>query len=130
MSNDADASMASDTLARLGGDEFAVLLDDIQDPSDGIRVADRIQERLKAPFLVSGQEMVISASIGMALCTAPCCQAEDLLRDAEIAMFRAKRAGKARCEVFDSAMHSSAVNRLRLETDLRKALELGEFRVF
>jgi PAS domain S-box-containing protein len=130
MSKDADASMASDTLARLGGDEFAVLLDDIQDPSDGIRVADRIQERLKAPFLVNGQEMVISASIGMALRTATCDQAEDLLRDAEIAMFRAKRAGKACCEVFDSAMHSSAVNRLRLETDLRKALELGEFRVF
>jgi PAS domain S-box-containing protein len=130
MSKDADASMASDTLARLGGDEFAVLLDDIQDPSDGIRVADRIQERLKVPFLVKGQEMVISASIGMALRTATCDQAEDLLRDAEIAMFRAKRAGKACCEVFDSAMHSSAVNRLRLETDLRKALELGEFRVF
>jgi PAS domain S-box-containing protein len=129
MSKDADASMASDTLARLGGDEFAVLLDDIQDPSDGIRVADRIQDRLKAPFLVDGQEMVISASIGMALRTATCDQAEDLLRDAEIAMFRAKRAGKACCEVFDSAMHSSAVNRLRLETDLRKALELGEFRV-
>jgi EAL domain-containing protein (putative c-di-GMP-specific phosphodiesterase class I) len=85
---------------------------------------------LKAPFLVNGHEMVISASIGMALRTAHSGQAEDLLRDAEIAMFRAKRAGKARCEVFDSAMHSSAVNRLRLETDLRKALELGEFRVF
>ena len=129
-SKDAVGSMAGDTLARLGGDEFAVLLDDIQDPSDGIRVADRIQEKLKAPFQVNGQEMVISASIGMALRTAACNQAEDLLRDAEIAMYRAKRAGKACCEVFDAAMHSSAVNRLRLETDLRKALELGEFRVY
>ncbi len=126
---DADVSTAGDTLARLGGDEFAVLLDDIQDPSDGIRVAERIQEKLKAPFQVNGQEMVISASIGMALRTAPSTRAEDLLRDAEIAMYRAKRAGKACCEVFDAAMHASAVNRLRLETDLRKALELGQFKV-
>ena len=124
-----EASTAADTLARLGGDEFAVLLDDVQDPSDGIRVAERIQEKLKAPFQVNGQEMVISASIGIALRTAHYTQSEDLLRDAEIAMYRAKRAGKACCEVFDTAMHSGAVHRLKLETELRKALELGEFRV-
>lgn len=126
---DVEVSTAGDTLARLGGDEFAVLLDDIQDASDGIRIAERIQEKLTTPFQVKGQVMVISASIGIALRTSPGTRAEDLLRDAEIAMYRAKRAGKARCEVFDTAMHSSAVNRLRLETDLRKALELGEFRV-
>jgi len=130
VSKDADVAIVEETLSRLGGDEFAVLLDNIRDPSDGIRVADRIQETLKTPFLVNGQQMVISASIGMALRSAASGQAEDLLRDAETAMFRAKRAGKARCEVFDAAMHSSAVNRLKLETDLRKALELGEFRVF
>jgi PAS domain S-box-containing protein len=126
---DVEVSTAGDTLARLGGDEFAVLLDDIQDASDGIRVAERIQEMLKAPFQVNGQEIVISASIGIALRTASCAHPEDLLRDAEIAMYRAKRAGKACCEVFDTAMHSGAVHRLKLETDLRKAVELGEFRV-
>lgn len=126
---DVEVTTAGDTLARLGGDEFAVLLDDIQDASDGIRVAERIQEKLKAAFQVNGQEVVISVSVGIALRTAHYTQSEDLLRDAEIAMYRAKRAGKARCEVFDTAMHSGAVYRLKLETDLRKAVELGEFRV-
>ncbi|HEU5336256.1 MAG TPA: EAL domain-containing protein [Terriglobales bacterium] len=116
-----------DTLARLGGDEFTVLLYDIRDASDAIRVAERVAGRLSAPFTVKGQEIVISASIGIALSTTAHSGAEELLRDADIAMYRAKRAGKARCEVFDSAMHASAVNRLRLETDLRKALERGEF---
>lgn len=116
-----------DTLARLGGDEFTVLLYDIRDASDAIRVAERVAGKLSAPFTVNGQEIVISASIGIALSTTAHSGAEELLRDADIAMYRAKRAGKARCEVFDSAMHASAVKRLRLETDLRKALERGEF---
>jgi PAS domain S-box-containing protein len=118
------------TIARLGGDEFTVLLDEIRDPSDGVRVAERIQERLKVPFVISRQEIVVTPSIGIALSTTSCTDAEDLLRDAEIAMYRAKQAGKARCELFDPAMHESAVKRLRLETDLRKALELREFSVF
>ncbi len=121
--------VADNTLARLGGDEFTVLLDDIRDPSDGIRVAQRIQEKLAAPFLISGQEVVVTASVGIALSNAVS-KAEELLRDAEIAMYRAKQAGKARCELFDPTMHSAAVKRLRLETDLRKALELDEFSVF
>ena len=116
-----------DTLARLGGDEFTVLLYEIRDASDAIRVAERISARLAVPFTIKGQEIVISASIGIALSTTPHNNAEELLRDADIAMYRAKRAGKARCEVFDSDMHASAVKRLRLETDLRKALERGEF---
>jgi predicted signal transduction protein with EAL and GGDEF domain len=119
-----------DTLARVGGDEFTVLLEDVRDPSDAIRVAERLQNRLTIPFLANGQEIVVTASIGIALSTTPGTEAEDLLRDAEIAMYRAKRAGKARCEVFDIAMYANAVKRLKLETDLRKALELGEFRVF
>jgi PAS domain S-box-containing protein len=119
-----------DTVARLGGDEFTVLLDDIRDPSDAIRVAQRIQERWKLPFAVNGQEVVITPSIGIALSTASCTNGEDILRDAEIAMYRAKQAGKARCELFDPAMHAAAVKRLRLETDLRKALELKEFSVY
>ena len=117
-----------DTLARLGGDEYTILLEDIRNPSDAVRVAERLQSRLAVPFTVHGYEIVVNASVGIALSTATCAHAEDLLRDANIAMYRAKRAGKARCEVFDTAMHEGAVRRLELETELRKGLELGEFR--
>ena len=123
----ADSVTTADTLARLGGDEFTVLLDDIRHPSDAVRVAERIQRKLAAPLVVREQEMVISASIGIALSSTAREKAEDLLRDADIAMYRAKRAGKARCEIFDAAMHATAVKRLRLETDLRKAVERQEF---
>jgi PAS domain S-box-containing protein len=125
-----DKHSNDDTLARLGGDEFTILLDDIRDPIEAVRVAERVQAELATPFVVNQQEIVISASIGIAASTTPHTQAEDLLRDADIAMYRAKRAGKARCEVSDTAMHEAAVKRLRLETDLRKAFEQGEFRVF
>ncbi len=118
-----------DTLARLGGDEFAVLLDDIKDPSDAIRVASRIQDAVAAPFTFNNQEVFSSASIGIVLSSSGRDRAEDLLRDADIAMCRAKTAGKARCEVFDSEMHSQAVDRLRLERDLRAAVARGEFLV-
>jgi len=122
--------VASDaSLARLGGDEFTILLEGIRDCGDAIRVADRVQERLAIPFDVEGQEVVTTASIGIAFCATSYTNSEDLVRDAEIAMYRAKKEGKARCQVFDIAMHASAVTRLRLETDLRRALELGEFRV-
>jgi PAS domain S-box-containing protein len=120
---------SEESLARLGGDEFTILLEDIRDCGDAIRVAERIQERLGIPFVVEGQEVVTTASIGIAFCTTSYTNSEDLVRDAEIAMYRAKREGKARCQVFDNAMHTLAVKRLRLETDLRRALELGEFRV-
>ncbi len=121
-------SPKDDTLARLGGDEYTVLLEDIRNPSDAIRVAERLQSRLGAPFIARGHEILVTASVGIALSTAQCVQAEDLLRDANIAMYRAKRTGKDRCEVFDTAMHVRAVRRLELETDLRQGLELGEFR--
>ena len=121
---------AEGTLARLGGDEFTILLDDIRDGIEAVRVAERIQSELAAPFVVNGQDVVISASIGIASSTTPHTEAEHLLRDADIAMYRAKRAGKKRCEVFDTGMHASAVRRLTLETDMRRAVELGEFRVF
>jgi PAS domain S-box-containing protein len=117
------------SLARLGGDEFTILLEDIRDCGDAIRVAERIQERLTIPFVAEGEEVVITASIGIALCATSYIHPQELVRDAEIAMYRAKREGKARCQVFDNAMHMVAVKRLRLETDLRRALELGEFRV-
>ncbi len=125
-----DSRPSNDSLARLGGDEFTVLLEDVLDPSDAIRVAQRIQEKLATPFDIKGQLIVIAASIGIALSSASYAEAEELLRDAEIAMYRAKRAGKARCEVFDPAMHSSAVRRLKLETDLRLGLERGELIVY
>ncbi len=120
---------SEEILARMGGDEFTVLLEEIRDCGDAIRVAERIQERLSIPFMVEGQEVVTTASIGIAFCATSYTNSEELVRDAEIAMYRAKREGKARCQVFDKAMHAFAVKRLRLETDLRRALELGEFRV-
>jgi PAS domain S-box-containing protein len=124
-----DRPANDDTLARLGGDEFTILLDDIRDPIEAVRVAERMQAELATPFVVNQQQIVISASIGIAASTSPHTHAEDLLRDADIAMYRAKRAGKACCEVSDTAMHENAVKRLQLETDLRKALDQGEFRV-
>ena len=126
----AEKSGLEGTLARLGGDEFTILLDDIRDPIEAVRVAERIQAELAAPFTVNGDDVVISASIGIASSVTSHTRAEDLIRDADIAMYRAKQSGKARCEVFDAAMHATAVKRLRLETELRKALDQGEFRVY
>jgi predicted signal transduction protein with EAL and GGDEF domain len=118
-----------DTLARIGGDEFTILLVDIRDASDGIRVAERIQQKLASPFLISGQEVSITASIGIALSATGYSTAEDILRDADTAMYRAKSLGKSRYEICDPAMHARAVSRLKLETDLRRAMDGEEFRV-
>jgi PAS domain S-box-containing protein len=118
-----------DTLARLGGNEFTVLLDDIRDPSDGVRVAERIQNSFAEPFVICGQDVFTTASIGITANSAHAI-AVDVLRDADTAMYRAKLHGGARCEVFDQAMHERSVNRLNLETDLRRALEKNEFRVY
>jgi len=123
-------STKDDTLARLGGDEFTVLLDDLHSPTDSIRVAARIQQSLAEPFLIAGQEVFITASIGIAASTQSYASAADVLRDSDIAMYRAKTQGKARCEVFDQTTHDQAVGRLKLETDLRRALEREEFRVY
>lgn len=117
------------SLARLGGDEFTVLLEDISDLAQAIRVAERILERWAAPFVIDGQEVVVSASIGIAMSSDSYTEAEGLVRDAEIAMYRAKQAGKARCEVFNPAMHAIAVRRLTLERELRKGIEGGELRI-
>jgi PAS domain S-box-containing protein len=125
-----DRPAGDDTLARLGGDEFTILLDDIRDPIEAVRVAERIQAELAVPFLINDQEIVISVSIGISASSSPHTQAGELLRDADIAMYRAKRAGKGCCEVSDPAMHAAAVKRLSLETDLRRALDRGEFRVY
>jgi len=117
------------TVARPGGDEFLVLAAELHDASDAIRMSKRIQERLAVPFDVKGSEIVITASIGVVFYGTSSTNAEDVLRDAEIAMYRAKQGGKDSFELFDGAMHSAAVKRLQLETDLRKALDADEFRV-
>jgi PAS domain S-box-containing protein len=127
---DSEYDFGDSTVARPGGDEFAVLAQELRDPSDAVRVADRIQERLSLPFHVDGHEIVLTASIGIAFSGSTSAEAQDVLRDAEIAMYRAKHNGKARCEVFDNAMHADAVKRLQLETDLRKAVDLGELLVY
>ena len=118
------------TLARLGGDEFTVLLDDIRDPSDAVRVAERIQQAVRAPISMgSGQEVFTTASIGIAISVSASSSDEDLVRDADIAMYRAKASGGDQCAVFDATMHERAVERLQLETDLRRAIEREEFRL-
>jgi diguanylate cyclase (GGDEF)-like protein len=119
-----------DTVSRFGGDEFAILLDGIKEPIDAIRVAEKIQQELLRPFELAGHEAFTSASIGIAMSSAGYDEADLILRDADTAMYRAKDAGKACYEVFDMEMHSRAVIRMRLEADLRRAIEREEFRVF
>jgi len=118
-----------DTIARIGGDEFTVLLEDIGDGSDVTTVADRIQKELSAPFSLTGREVFTTVSIGIALSSESYERPEDVLRDADTAMYRAKSLGKARYEMFDSGMHSAAIKLLQLETDLRRAIERNEFMV-
>jgi predicted signal transduction protein with EAL and GGDEF domain len=120
---------ADDTLARVGGDEFTILLEDIRNPSDAVRIAERIQQSVAAPILLDTQEVFVTASVGIAISGAVTCAGDDLLRDADIAMYRAKAAGGDRCAVFDATMHEHAVERLQLETDLRRAVERQEFRL-
>jgi len=113
------------TVARMGGDEFTVLVDEVTDPSDAIRVAERIQSSLTRTFQIGDMEVIKTASIGIAL-TSPETSAEALLQNADIAMYRAKSQGKACCELFDRTMHEQVMNRLLLESKLRNALENEE----
>jgi len=117
-----------DTVARLGGDEFTLLLDDIGDVRGASIVAERLQETLAAPFDVEGRELYASASIGIALAD-PTRAPEDVVRDADVAMYRAKAQGGDRHAVFDQVMHERVMARLELETGLRHALERNELRV-
>jgi len=117
-------------LSRLGGDEFAILLDGVRDPSDAMRVARRIQTAVAEPFFLDSREIRASMSVGIALSTAAHERPENVLKDADLAMRRAKALGGSRCEVFDEAMHTRAVGRLRLEADLRTAMAERQFRVF
>jgi len=119
-----------DTLARFGGDEFAILLSGMSDATDAVRVAQRIQDELSQPFVLDKNSAFATASIGIALSSSGYDRPDDILRDADIAMYRAKENGKARYEVFDHDMHASAVSRLQLESDLRQAIERNEFCVY
>jgi diguanylate cyclase (GGDEF)-like protein/PAS domain S-box-containing protein len=115
-----------DVVGRFGGDEFAVLLDDVAGPEDGTRVAERILSSLRAPVDLQGSDAVISASIGIAFSASGYQAAEELLRDADTAMYRAKALGRDRFEVFDEAMRRRVLGLLQLEGDLRRALERNE----
>ncbi|HEX8890665.1 MAG TPA: bifunctional diguanylate cyclase/phosphodiesterase, partial [Pyrinomonadaceae bacterium] len=116
-----------DTVARLGGDEFTVLLEDLSNVTEAIDVADRLQKALALPFNLNGHEVFTTVSIGIALSTTGYDRPEEVLRDADTAMYRAKVLGKARHEVFDKTMHTLAMNLLQMETDLRRAIERKEF---
>ncbi len=119
----------SDTVARLGGDELTVLAENIAGPHDATQLAARILEEVRQPFRIGGQEVFTSGSIGIAVGTPGHTTAEEIVRDADTAMFRAKARGKGRYEVFDRAMHVEAVERMQLEMDLRRAVERDELRV-
>lgn len=121
-----DCLRPEDTVARLGGDEFAIILENIRDMSDAADVSERIQRVLAPSFSIQGHEVFISQSIGIALNAMHYERPEQVLRDADIAMYQAKAKGKARFEFFDSAMQESVVDRLHLEADLRLAIEHKE----
>ena len=118
-----------DVAARLGGDEFTLLLEEITGLPDAERAARRIQDALVAPFTIEGREIVATASIGVALSEPDYGQAQDLLRDADLAMYHAKQLGRARYQVFDAALRDSAQARFGMEADLRNALERRELRL-
>ncbi len=119
-----------DTVARLSGDEFAILLESITEASDAGKVAERIEEALAFPIDLAGAEIATSGSIGIVTSSMAHDQPEQILRSADMAMYRAKAAGRARYEMFDRAMHTDALARLQLESDLRRAVERDEFRLF
>lgn len=113
----------TDVPARLGGDEFAVLLDGVDTAEGALRVADRIQTVLASPFMLEGKEVTATASIGVALMEPRYARGEELLRDADAAMYRAKQTGRARSQLFDREMHESVVAKIRLEADLAQAVD-------
>jgi diguanylate cyclase (GGDEF)-like protein len=119
-----------DSLARLGGDEFAILAENFATPEDVCAIAERLQRALTEPFRLGGHELFGSASIGIVVGGAQYRSVDALLRDADIAMYRAKATGRGGYELFDPTMHASALKRLTLETELRRAVERREFIVF
>ncbi len=119
-----------DTVARLGGDEFIILMDEIHGIEAATELAQRILNSLQPVFLINGQEVYISASIGIAMSNPSCTVPSEYLRDTDTAMYRAKSLGKARYQVFDATMHKNVIASLQMESELRAALEKGEFVVY
>ncbi|MDZ8259095.1 EAL domain-containing protein [Nostoc sp. ChiQUE01b] len=119
-----------DLVARIGGDEFVILLEDISGIEKAIQITERILKDFQTPLILNDSEVVISTSIGIVLETKNYAHASDLLRDADIAMYRAKAQDRSSYKIFDIGMHTQAVNRLTLETDIRKALEREEFVIY
>jgi diguanylate cyclase (GGDEF)-like protein len=115
--------------ARLAGDEFGVLLERIHDPGAALRTAERVQRALAEPFPLAGREMYVTAAVGVAFGGESCPRAEDLLRQADMAARRARSEGVGRQAVFESSMHATAVARLNLENELRRAIDRGELAV-
>jgi diguanylate cyclase (GGDEF)-like protein/PAS domain S-box-containing protein len=116
-----------DTLARLGGDEFVILLEDIEEGNYASRVAERLQQELKRPFMVNGKEVFAPSSFGVVENTEDYEFPEDIIRDADSAMYYAKEKGRAQYKVFDKKLHEKALHLLQRETDLRKAIHKKEF---
>ncbi|HXG95051.1 MAG TPA: EAL domain-containing protein [Blastocatellia bacterium] len=116
-----------DVVARLGGDEFTILLNNIKDKSDAEHVADRVQRMISQPFTLGGYETSTTVSIGIAFPSPEYQQAEDLLRDADTAMYQAKSLGKAQFVIFDKKMHTHAMSIMQIESDLRRSIDRHEF---
>ena len=121
---------SSDIIARFGGDEFVILLNPLDTIADVVQIADRLLQAIQRSFVIGGNEIFISTSIGIVLSDHTRETAEALLRNADIALYRAKANGKASYEIFDAAMHIEAVRRLQLETDLRRAIDRQELEVY
>lgn len=119
-----------DTAARLGGDEFVALLDGISDVGDAVHVAQRIAKALEAPIELEERQVSVSTSVGISLNEDVDEKSEILLRNADVAMYEAKKEGKARYKVFDPDMHAQMLRRLDMENDLRQAIEREELRIY
>jgi diguanylate cyclase (GGDEF)-like protein len=119
-----------DTVARLGGDEFVLLLLGVDDPTTAVRVAEKVLASLRQPFEIEGRELFVTASIGVSLHPADGRDAETLLKNADVALYRAKEVGRDNCQLFAPAMTTAASERLDLESELRRALGQGELEVF
>ena len=117
----------ADTAARLGGDEFAILLEDVPGEQEALAIAERVTFALRAPFMLEGHEVLVRASLGVAVAEPEQRRADELLRNADMAMYLAKANGKGRCERYEPSLHRTLVERFELIGDLRQALERDQF---
>jgi diguanylate cyclase (GGDEF)-like protein/PAS domain S-box-containing protein len=117
---------SSDTAARVGADEFAILLEQMSDDSDFLRIAERVRDAFDAPFVLGGRTITVTVSVGIASAV-PDDGADDILRNADVALAMARRRGRGGCEIFEPRMHAAIVDRIELEADLQRAISAGEF---